>query len=206
MCTSVSFGICAGCIEIRCTFPRNSNSSWFLSRKLLSAEIWKISPAQLRQEPHFCFGPVPAACVWLVLSWIWHRFAFLQRSLAGCVCVCVHSSLHSFSSFFAPSVYMQSWSMLQQNSISLWFVITRQRCLVAVAVFATMEFRTQPNEIGSGHKKWTKLNYSLISSKPNTLSEWISPLLTAFDGRYKHSFFRCSRWRPAESKSMNLNE
>lgn len=44
--------------QILCTFPRNVNNSWFLSRKLLSAEIWKISPVQCASM---------CVCMWLLL-------------------------------------------------------------------------------------------------------------------------------------------
>lgn len=83
--------------------------------------------------------------------------------------LCVRSLLQFFSFFFLFGMCNHGRCC---NKIPFRYdLLLRANVLVVVPVFATMEFQTQSNEIGSGHKKWAKLNYSLISSKPNTLSK-----------------------------------
>lgn len=162
--------------QILCTFPRNVNNSWFLSRKLLSAEIWKISPVQCASM---------CVCVYVASSSAipWQLYRVL-------VCLNFDTDLHFVWSYGVRSSHffqfsLRSWSMLQQNSIRsvLWFVISRQlfslfHCIalhtLCTLCYVTKAATSNENRRKTDRKKWAKLNYSRIWPKPNTLSKWIS--------------------------------
>lgn len=151
--------------QILCTFPRNVNNSWFLSRKLLSAGIWKISPVQCASMCvcvcgfFWCDSMATVPCVGL--SQFWHRFAFCMVSLCpffsffsifSSVVVDAATKFHSLRfmiCYFAATVF----------SFSLYCIALHTLCTLC---YATKAATSNENRRKTDHKKWAKLNYSRI--------------------------------------------
>lgn len=147
--------------QILCTFPRNVNNSWFLSRKLLSAEIWKISPVQCASM---------CVCMWLLLVRFHGNCTVCWFvSILTQICILYGLTVSVLLIFFNfpfgrgrccnKIPFASFYDLLFRGNCFLFFIALHTLCTLC---YATKAATSNENRRKTDHKKWAKLNYSRI--------------------------------------------